>query len=169
MWEGVKSALSNIAPVIGNALGGPLGATAMGYLTDVLGLRNPTPEQVEVAVQNATPEQRVALMDAQARLVTAIGNLKIQESQIQKEDLADARDMAENLSTSTNPKSWVILGIMLLIAISALGMFGMISVWAYWYDTAADAPDMRKLVLGTTIALLFAIGKFLWGKFKTQE
>ncbi len=169
MWEGVKSALSTIAPILGNAFGGPLGGVAMSFLTSALGISNPTPEALETAIANATPEQRIAMVDAQIRLTTAVGNLQIQSQQIEQEDTADARAMAENLSTTINPKGWVILIIMILAAVTGLGMFGMIGYWAYWCDTALDASDMRKLVFVAVCALIGALVKFLWGKFKNQE
>ena len=61
-----KSFVGNIAPVIGTALGGPLGGMAVSAIGDALGLSAATEDSVKQAITGATPEQLLAVKNADA-------------------------------------------------------------------------------------------------------
>ena len=132
MWNTVKNTLATIAPVLGNALGGPLGGLAMSSLMNVLGLTNPTPEELDVALKNATPEQRLALIQEQNKLVTAMAQIQLQQDQTTTQDTQDARDMVENLASNSSKLGGMVLALMLLTTIVVLAIYVQVNIWAFY-------------------------------------
>ena len=55
-FDKIKGLIGGLAPTLGTALGGPVGGAAATMLADVLGC-DPTPQKIEKALQQATPEQ----------------------------------------------------------------------------------------------------------------
>lgn len=64
-WHTIGAVVSTVAPALATALGGPLAGVAVRTICAVLGLaHDSTPDQVAVAVQQATPDQTMALQAA---------------------------------------------------------------------------------------------------------
>jgi hypothetical protein len=65
------------APILGGALGGPLGATAGKILADALGAREPTPSAVNTAIEQAAdPNAAVAAArQAESEWLTALAEI----------------------------------------------------------------------------------------------
>lgn len=89
--------LSTIAPWIGTALGGPLGGMAVTAAANALGLGEKTTDAIKQALGGATPEQMLALKEADqtfALQMQALGfqNIKDLET-IAANDRASARAM----------------------------------------------------------------------------
>lgn len=59
-----KAIVSTVAPWIGTALGGPLGGLAVEAAANALGITEKTTEAVKQAIGGATPEQMLALKQA---------------------------------------------------------------------------------------------------------
>ena len=60
-----------VAPWIGTALAGPLGGMAVTAAADALGLSEKTTDAIKQAVSGATPEQMLALKQADQAFVKA--------------------------------------------------------------------------------------------------
>lgn len=56
--------IKTVAPWIGTALGGPLGGMAVEAIANALGLSTKTTDAVKAAISGATPEQMLALKQA---------------------------------------------------------------------------------------------------------
>ena len=56
--------IKTVAPWIGTALGGPLGGMAVTAAANALGLSDKTTEGLKTALSGATPEQLLALKEA---------------------------------------------------------------------------------------------------------
>ena len=56
--------LKTVAPWIGTALGGPLGGMAVTAAANALGLGDKTTDAIKQAISGATPEQMLALKEA---------------------------------------------------------------------------------------------------------
>ena len=69
--DDLKGLVGNLAPTLGAALGGPVGGAAAQMLADVLGC-DPTPQKLNKALSQATPEQlaeiKKAELDFEARM-----------------------------------------------------------------------------------------------------
>ena len=76
-FDVIKGILGEIAPTIGTALGGPVGGAAASMLADVLGC-DPTPQKIEKALAQATPEQLAEIKKEHAdlRIAHAISPLE---------------------------------------------------------------------------------------------
>jgi hypothetical protein len=62
-WKGL---VGTVAPMLGTALGGPLGGLAVHAIGDALGLSQKTEDTVSAAIAGATPEQMIAIKNADA-------------------------------------------------------------------------------------------------------
>ncbi|HBO83134.1 MAG TPA: hypothetical protein DD502_33950, partial [Cupriavidus sp.] len=65
-WSKVKSAIGTIAPWLAGTLGTPVAGVAVKAICDLFGLTgdNATPENVTAALAGATPDQLIALKQA---------------------------------------------------------------------------------------------------------
>ena len=63
-FDKIKGLVGTLAPTLGTALGGPVGGAAAGMLAEVLGC-DPTPQKIERALQQATPEQLAEIKKAE--------------------------------------------------------------------------------------------------------
>lgn len=59
-----KAVVSTVAPWVGSALGSPLAGMAISAVAEALGLSEKTEEAIKTAISGATPEQLLALKNA---------------------------------------------------------------------------------------------------------
>lgn len=92
-----KALVSTVAPWIGTALGGPLGGMAVEAAANALGLSDKTADSVKQALSGVTPEQMLALKNADqefALQMQAIGFKNVADMEtIAAGDRADARHL----------------------------------------------------------------------------
>lgn len=92
VWKVAKSLLGTVAPTIATALGGPLAGVATKAIIGALGLTDGTPaDQVALAVQNATPEQLLALKKADQDFAVRMRELDIDVLKVDANDRDSAR------------------------------------------------------------------------------
>lgn len=90
-----KKAVGMVAPLLGTALGGPLGGVALSAVSQVLtGKTGSTETEIANAMQSAQPEQLVALQTAEQEFKIKMRELGINEQALSYKDKADARLMA---------------------------------------------------------------------------
>lgn len=80
----IKGLIADIAPSIASAVGGPLAGKAVGAILDAFGITDVS--EIETAVKNATPEQIIALKNADNEFKLAYLNAEVK-------DKSDARAM----------------------------------------------------------------------------
>lgn len=147
------SIIKTVAPWIATALGGPLGGMAITAAADALGISDKTESAIKAALSGATPEQMLALKNADndfAAKMQALGfeNLETM-TKLENEDRADARHREIETSDLT-PKilAFVITG----------GFFGMLLAMLYNAipDANRDILNIMLGALGTTWASVMA-------------
>lgn len=89
-----KNLLGTVAPWIGTALGGPLGGMAATALAEVFGLSEKTEDAIKQALSGATPEQMLALKNADQQFALRMQELGFQNVQALEKIAADDRDSA---------------------------------------------------------------------------
>ncbi len=89
-----KQIVGTVAPWIGTALGGPLGGMAVGAIADALGLSDKTEDALKQAISGATPEQMLALKQADQQFALRMQELGFQNTQALEKISADDRDSA---------------------------------------------------------------------------
>lgn len=165
-WTGI---IKTVAPWIGTALGGPLGGMAVEAAANALGLGDKTVEAVKQAISGATPEQMLALKQADQKFqldMQALGFKQVTDLEaIAAGDRKDARGM--QMAT----RSWVpaalsiavtvgyftiLIGMMLgtfkvsdsqalLLMLGSLGTAWGV-VMAFWFGTTADSGRKTELL-----------------------
>lgn len=161
--------VKTVAPWIGTALGGPLGGMAVEAAAAALGLSEKTAEAVKGAISGATPEQLLALKQADQQFqkdMQALGfkNLEAMEA-LAVADRKDARAMqaaryspvpAILSAIVTVGYFGVLIGMMtkwLIVADSQvlLMMLGSLTtawgmVMAFWFGTTRDSARKTDLL-----------------------
>lgn len=93
-WQAL---LKTIAPWIGTAIGGPLGGMALTAAASAFGISEPTTEKLKAALAGITPEQSLALQNADQSFqetMTKLGFDHIEKLEsLAVEDRKDARAM----------------------------------------------------------------------------
>lgn len=161
--------LATVAPWIGGALGGPLGSMAVEAAANALGLTDKTTDAIKTALGGATPEQMLALKQADQAFslqMQALGFKQITDLEaLAAGDRKDARAMQVSkpsyvpaaLSTLVTAGYFgILLGIMrgwLVIDDSQalLLMLGSLTtawgaVMAYWFGTTRDSGRKTELL-----------------------
>ena len=144
--------LGTVAPWIGTALGGPLGGMAVEAAANALGLSDKTVDAVKQAISGATPEQMLALKNADqgfALQMQALGFKQITDLEaLATGDRKDARDMQKT------SRSWVPAALSVLITLGFLALLtGMMMGWLH-----ADDNQAMLIMLG---ALGVAFGQVM--------
>lgn len=88
-----KSVVKTVAPWLGNAIGGPLGGVAMRKLAGaVLGDEDASEDQLAEAIAKATPEQLLAIKNADHEFEKSMRELGIKEQALYVDDTRNARE-----------------------------------------------------------------------------
>jgi len=161
--------IKTVAPWIGTALGGPLGGLAVEAAASALGVSTKTTDAVKQALSGVTPEQMLALKQADQNFAVqmqALGFKQITDLEaIAAGDRKDARDL---LKTT---RSWVpaalsggvtvgyfaiLIGLMTGVmqvsdSQAMLLMLGSLTtawgvVMAFWFGTTADSGRKTELL-----------------------
>lgn len=114
MNDKLKTILSNLAPTIATALGGPLAGAAVSAIGKAIGMESPTQDKIEQAITDGTltPEQISALKLAEIDFQKHESELGFKYADLEFKD----RDSARNLLIQTHSRtpealSWLILGL----------------------------------------------------------
>ena len=122
-----KKTLATVAPLLGTALGGPLGAVAGNAIGAALGVDSTDDAAMAAAIQKATPEQLLALKQADAQFKLDMAKLQIRPEELEVEDRKSARD------AYSATKDYVVPGLGALVVgafVAVVGgvLFGHVSV-----------------------------------------
>lgn len=110
--------LKTLAPLLGSALGGPLGGAAAAFLADKLGIDSKTVTAVTDVLNSGkmTPEQISAIKLAELEFQKFLESNKIDLAKLEIQNTQGARDM--QIST----KSWVPSALAIIITVGYLGI-----------------------------------------------
>ena len=135
--------LKSIAPLIGTALGGPLGGAAVSFIADKLGVSGATVQNVTEALQSGkmSPEQITAIKEAEIDFQKFLITNKIDLEKVAAADRANAREMQDQ----THSNMPAILTVMITV-----GFFGVLG-WMLCDESVIDAPPLLIMLgsLGT--------------------
>lgn len=159
--------LKTIAPMIGTALGGPLGGAAAAFLADKLGLEAKTVEAVSEVLNSGrmTPDQIAAVKLAEIDFQKFLKDHEIRIEEVHAGDRADARKMSTATGSPvpallsfmvTAGYFGILIGMMtdvlnvadsqaLLIMLGSLGTaWGM--VMAFWFGTTKSSSEKNEII-----------------------
>lgn len=155
------NAILNVAPTIAGLFGGPLAATGVQALSNaIFGHPNGSTDDIQKAItQGLTPEQIVAIKQADDTLKSKFVDAGIQLEQIDATDRASARTMA------VQTKDWTPR------ILAALVVVGWVSVQWFLLTHVVD-QTMRELVarvLGTLDSALMLVLSFYFGSSSSSS
>lgn len=135
--------LKQLAPLLGTALGGPLGGIAASFIADKLNVSNSTVAVVTEALQSGTltPEQLSSLKQAELEFKKFLESNKIKLEEINAADRASARDLLKTTKAHTPA---------VLTYFITLGFFSVLGAMFLYPEVKESAPLMIMLgSLGT--------------------
>ena len=152
-WDGVLDVVGSVAPTIATALGGPLAGTAVSALADVFGLSSDDKDGIAKAIKSATPDQLLALKQADYAYQVKMTELGIDLERIAAAD----RDSARKMQIET--------GSMIPAVLAALVVMGFFAAqyWIFTQPIPTGAEVIVSRVLGTLDAALMLILAYYYG------
>ena len=168
----ISPILKAVAPWISSALLGPLGGMAVSAVANALGLTDKTTDAIKQAIGGATPEQLLALKQADQGFALQMQELGFKQlsdlEAIAAGDRKDARDMQKSV------RSWVpaalscgitvgyfavLIGMMtgrfsisdnqaMLLMLGSLST-AWVSVMAFWFGTTNSSQNKNALIART--------------------
>lgn len=139
IFADIAGIVGSVAPTIAGALGSPIAGTALGALSKALGIEGSTPDAVQQAVAQATPEQLLAIKQAEQSFAVQMEQLNIDLAKVNAGD----RDSARQREMAV--KDWVpgVLAVSLTI-----GFFGLLG-WMMYQAPPAGSRDILNVMLGS--------------------
>lgn len=152
-----KALVSTVAPWIGTALGGPLGGMAVEAAANALGLSDKTVDSVKAALSGVTPEQMLALKQADQAFALQMQTLGFKNMADMEAIAAGDRDSARRMQIS-KPSP-----IPALLTCFVVGAFTTTLVLLLKFDVPATNRDIVVYMIGQlsggfTSALAFWLG-----------
>lgn len=170
-----STVLKTVAPWIGTALGGPLGGMAVEAAANALGLSTKTVDSVKQALSGATPEQMLALKQADQAFSLQMQELGFKQvTDLEALAVADRKDARGMQVSKPSPVPAVLsisvtLGYFGILIGMMLGwlkvdnsqalllMLGSLStgwgvVMAFWFGTTRDSGRKTELLAQSTPA-----------------
>ena len=149
--------LATVAPWIGTALGGPLGGLAVEAAANALGLTDKTSDAIKTALGGATPEQLLALKQADQAFsvqMQALGFKQVTDLEaIAANDRKDARAM--NVAKPSRVPA-------ALSTIVTVGYFGiLVGIMRGWLSI--DSSQALLLMLGSLTTAWGAVMAYWFG------
>lgn len=150
-----KSVISNLAPTLAAALGGPLAGTATKFLADqLLGNKDASSGEIEAAILGATPDDLARLREIDNNFAIEMAKLDVDVFKIETEDRSNARDLAK-----LNMRPQIILSVLFIG-----GYFSIIYVLFSGHVVIdASVKDMFNILLGVLTANVPTIMAFWFG------
>ena len=163
-WQTI---IKTVAPWIGTALGGPLGGVAVSAIGDALGLSDKTESAVKAALSGATPEQMLALKQADQQFALRMQELGFKQladmEALASGDRKDARDLQK---TTRSPIPAVLS--VLVTAGYFLVLLGMMMGWLKAGDSQALLLMLGSLSTGWGVVMAFWFGTTRGSEVKTE-
>lgn len=152
--------LKSLVPLLGTALGGPLGGAAASFLADKLGLQASTVEAVTDVLKagNMTPEQIVAIKLAEMDFKKFLEDNKIKLEELEVKNVEGARTLKEKTG-SYFPE--------FLSSIVVVGFLGILS-WMMHDPSTIDSQPLL-IMLGSLGAAFGAVINFWLGSNKGSD
>lgn len=149
-----KKLLSQVAPVLGTAIGGPFGALAGTTIKAVLGLGEDSDEAAMAkALEKATPDQLAAIKAADNQFRENMRKLDVDILKLDAEDRASARQR------ETTRRDWIPGGLALVVTVSFFGLLA----WLMAKEPPTGSKDILNIMLGALGAAWTSIVSYYFG------
>lgn len=155
-FDKIKGVIGTVAPALGTALGGPLGSAAATMVADVLGC-DPTPQKIEKALQQATPEQLAEIKKAELQFEARMKELDVDIYALETQDIQDAR--------RAFAQDWTAKIIAITMVFFFCGYIAMITIM----PPEQNSMELINLVLGYMGGLVSAVVSYFFGSSQARD
>jgi len=155
-FDKVKGLVGSLAPTLGAALGGPVGGAAASMLADVLGC-DPTPQKLERAMQQATPEQLAEIKKAELDFEVRMKELEVDVYALETKDTQHARESFKEDWTAR------------VIALLSIMLFGGYVLLVTIQPPSANDDGIVNLVLGYLGGVVSSVVSFYFGSSQQKK
>ena len=158
-----KQVVATVAPWIGGALGGPLGGAAMTVIADTLGLSEKTESAIKHALSGTTPEQMLALKQADIDFSLKMQELGFANSKdiealaVSDRDSARKREIVVGDKTARN----------LAYAITS-GFFGVLASLLF-LEVPEGSKEVLYVMLGSLGTAWVGVNSYYFGSTKGSQ
>ena len=154
--DSIKGLVGDLAPTLGAALGGPVGGAAAQVLANVLGC-DPTPQKLNKALSQATPEQLAEIKKAELDFEARMKELDVDVFALETKDIQHARDSFS--------EDWTARAIALMSILLFGGYVLLVTL------QPADDNDLNvvNLVLGYLGGIVSSVVSFYFGASKASK
>lgn len=159
-WTKVKSAIGTFAPWIAGTFGTPAAGVAVKGLCSIFGLDSSTatPESVSTAIATATPEQLLALKQADLKHQEFMAQIGYDSLEKLAQATVEDRSSARQREVAVKDKTPAILATVAIVAFAAL----------VYYVATGSAPnnamhDTFMMLTGAAVALVKDVYGYYFG------
>ncbi len=156
-----KQIISTVAPWLGTALGGPLGGLAVSAVADALQLEEKTEQAIQQALGGVTPDQMLAIKQADQQFATRMQELGFANQQALAKISADDRANARAREIATGDKTPRNLAYLLVLG--ALGTGAGLLFGGLRLDST-----LAGVVIGYLFNEASAVTSYYYGEFKQR-
>jgi hypothetical protein len=152
-----KDLVKTVAPWLGTALGGPLGGAAVTAIAGALGLSDNTESAIKAALSGATPEQLLAVKQADNDFALKMQQIgydhvdKIAEFDFKNVDSARSREVQVRDNTNRN-----------LAYFYTIGYFSLL-VFVLFFGIKLEVREIMTVLLSILTAAQAAIMNYYFG------
>lgn len=153
--------LRSLVPLLGTALGGPLGGAAAAFIADKLGIENKTIEAVSEVLNSGklSPDQISAIKLAEIDFQKFLEQNKIDLAKLDVDNTKSAREMQMAIRSRTPD---------VLAGIIVVGFFGILVTMMMGWLTVSDQQALL-LLLGSLSAAFGGVINFYFGSSHGSE
>ena len=155
-FDKIKGLVGQLAPTLGAALGGPVGGAAAGMLAEVLGC-DPTPQKLERALSQATPEQLAEIKKAELDFEVRMKELEVDVYALETKDTQHARESFKEDWTAR------------VIALLSIMLFGGYVLLVTIQPPSANDDGIVNLVLGYLGGVVSSVVSFYFGSSQQKK
>jgi hypothetical protein len=151
-FKTLESYITRVAPLLGTALGGPVGGVIGTLISSVFGVDSNNPDDLLNKV-SSDPDAKTKLIALQNQHQEFLQNQVLEQYKVQASDLADARSRQVQLA-QMGIHEWIM---------PTLSLMSMIQFWAYivfckYYNSAIDVTILTDLFAMAFMAFTFYFG-----------
>lgn len=136
-WKDIGKQVASAAPVLGAALGGPIGGAAGALVASIFGVDN-KPEKVSEAI-TADPESAMKLIELEQKHELALRQMALDERKAEMTDTQQAR--------TTHQGAWMPWALTLILSVMISAMVAAL----IWISIPPDNKEVVYLIVGQLI------------------
>ena len=163
IWDTITGVISKVAPTVATAILGPAGGAAVNGLCSILGINTESsPDEVETALQKATPEQWLKIKEFELEYKKQ----EVREAEIAKEDRDSARNREIEIK-KTGAKDYMPAFIAIVVSVAIIG--AMISIMFFGKHINLQLKEVIVFMLGCIFGAFSSIVNYYFGTSKSSS